>query len=362
MSSFPPELIAAYHGLPSMTAAIMRRLLEAKNYRSGFTFSDWPSCGADAQRSQKLMTEFSRLDLSGIKTILEEKCITVLSHGQSTYPYLLSEIPSPPPVLYIRGKIKILNSSALAVVGTRRPTAYGLAVTESLTETAARAGITIVSGLAYGIDARAHAVALRVGTPTIAVLGSGIEQIYPPEHRQLAQNIVDHGGAVISEFPLGAAPERYHFPQRNRIISGLSKAVLLVEAGYKSGALITAKFAVDQNREVLAVPGPITSAQSIGPNNWLRLGAKIAARPEDILEVFSLQQSSLRPAARATSNDPTEASILEILQSEQLHIDEIVRKSRLDTSVVTATLSILEIRGLVQHLGGMIYTLSVSSR
>jgi DNA processing protein len=274
------------------------------------------------------------------------------------YPPRLREIPYPPKTLYVDGDPLILLRPALAVVGTRRPTAYGLHILQQLLAPVIRAGIVVVSGFALGIDGRAHQTAVDLGAPTVGVLGCGLDINYPAEHQTLRQRVLASGGALVSEFPLGTPPLRHHFPQRNRIISGLSQAVLLVEAGEKSGALITAKFAVDQNRDVLVVPGPITSPQSIGPLNWLKLGATPITSAEDILRVFSLPVSTVtEPIAAYQPQSSIESQIIEQLRGQVLNIDELVEQCRLDSSVVSATLSLLEINGAVRHLGGLVYSL-----
>lgn len=358
MSKLSPPQIAALHLLPSITAGILRRAVSAGDLTYPPSAAQWSGLGAEPPRVGRLMTESENIETDKVVEALRRDRVQVLTSADPAYPVLLGEIPSPPPVLYVRGDIKTLSTNSLAVVGTRQPTAYGLDMTKKLVEPVAQSGITIVSGLAYGIDGAAHDAARRSGGLTVAVLGSGIGRIYPPEHRQLAEDIIARGGAVISEFPLGAEPARHHFPQRNRIISGLTKAVLLIEAGAKSGALITAKFAVDQNREVLAIPGLITTPQAVGPHNWLKLGAKLVTSAEDILEVFSMAAGPAAAPAAVTTDDPVEAALIKILAAGPVHIDEIVRQSRLDTSVVMTTISLLEIRGLVQHLGGMHYALT----
>lgn len=284
---------------------------------------------------------------------------TILTPDHPIYPSLLREIPYPPKTLYVEGNVQALQRPALAVVGTRRATNYGLSVTPTLLEPIIRAGIVIVSGLALGIDGRAHHTAVELGAPTVAVLGCGLDINYPFEHQELRQRILATGGALISEFPDGTPPLKHHFPQRNRIISGLAKATLLVEAGEKSGALITAKFAVDQNRDVLIVPGPITSPHSVGPLNWLKLGATPITSADDILRVFALPIGSptpAKPAYRARSAE--ERALLDALSGQTLHIDELAERCRLDSSVVSATLALLEINGAIHHLGGFVYSLS----
>lgn len=320
-----------------------------------WTQSDLTGIGLEPPRALALLQDISKLPKS-LNLNLDGIAIVLL--GDPQYPYLLSQIPSPPPVLYIRGNVEALHRTALAVVGTRKPSPYGLAVTKSLLEPVVQAGITIVSGLALGIDGQAHNLAVQHHAPTVAVLGCGVNSIYPWEHRQLAEDILTNGGAIISEFPLDAEPERHHFPQRNRIISGLSTAVLLVEAGEKSGALITAKFAVEQNRDVLVVPGNITSPEAIGPLNWLKLGATPITSAADILRVFDISNNAPVPAASAyIPNSAFEETLLNFLAYGPLHIDELTEKSRLDNSVVSATLTLLEMNGAIHHLGGLVYSL-----
>lgn len=361
MSTIPAELIAALHRLPSMTPRVMTTVIE-----SGLMtvpIKEWSvrvfgNLGIDPARATLLISELSTLDQVAAKTILEKFQITIVTMTDEAYPRLLREIHVPPPVLYVRGRVRALNATMLAVVGTRQPTPYGLTATQLLVEPVARSGIGIVSGLALGIDGRAHQIALQERVPTVAVLGCGVDRIYPWQHQTLADQIIAAGGAVISEFPLGAEPDRHHFPQRNRIISGLSRAVLVVEAGEKSGALITAKFAVDQNREVLAVPGPITAAQSIGPIHWIQLGAKAVHTAKDILEVFSLTAPVGPPLMRSVPTDPLHQTIMKNMGPEPIHVDVISSSCRLESSAVSAALVLLELDGRVAHHGGMYYSLT----
>ncbi len=209
----------------------------------------------------------------------------------NNYPRLLKEIYDPPEQLYITGELKAKEKYPLAVVGTRKMSDYGKRVTVFLVKGLVKAGFTIISGLALGIDGLAHQTALDAGGRTIAVLGSGLDIIYPPEHKKLAADIIKSGGAVISEYPPGARPSRRTFPARNRIVAGLSLAVLVIEAPEKSGALITAKVALDQGREVLAVPGNIYNPNSIGCHKLIKMGAKAVTNPEDVFDALNLQLS-----------------------------------------------------------------------
>ncbi len=214
--------------------------------------------------------------------------IRQISINDDEYPQSLREIADPPAILYVRGNLNWdKQKEVVAVVGTRKPTAYGLQIATQLVEIIAKQCV-IVSGLAYGIDAAAHKAALRKEGITVAVLGSGLDDasIYPREHRKLAQDILRKGGVLISEYPPLAEPLKHHFPERNRIIAGLSQKIVVVEAGERSGALITANLGLDYNREVLAVPGPVTSLMSMGPNQLIAEGAKPVLRPSDVVEII----------------------------------------------------------------------------
>lgn len=355
-----PLLIAALHRLPSMTPTTLRLIITSPSLPTDplrWTKVDLETAGLQTNRARAVLRDLPNLDPLSSGERLDSLSARLIHVAQPEYPRLLKEISSPPPVLYVRGRLDSLSRPTLAVVGTRRPTPYGRAVTPTLIEPAARAGLTIVSGLARGIDALAHAAALATRQPTLAVLGCGIDRIYPIEHEPLAEAIVAGGGAILTEFPIGAEPARHHFPQRNRIIAGLAQATLLIEAGEKSGALITAKFAVDANRDVLAVPGPITSPASIGPNNWIMLGAAVVRSAADILEVYHLAMNLSSAEAPGPKFDrPEHRSVYEILNASPQHIDELAEKSRLDPSVVSAALALLDLQGAVRHVGGQFYT------
>lgn len=376
--STSPAALAALHQQPTITFRRVTALV-----RSGCLAADvqpWTGeflrhCGLDEDTATTILAALPALDTDRAERALAASRAQIILLTADRYPAMLKEIPSPPPLLYVRGNIDVLHLPSLAVVGTRQATPYGLAATRELVAPVARQGIVIVSGLAKGIDAVAHRTALECGAATVAVLGSGIDQTYPWDHRQLADDIVSRGGAVITEFPLGAKPERHHFPQRNRIISGLSKAVLLIEAGEKSGALITAKFAVDQNRDVLALPGPIYAPQSIGPHHWIQHGARLVTSGQDVLETLNLsalpapissKQVMINGLERPPTPDkeqlkpssPEEAAMINILAREPRHVDELAEKSKLDTSVASATLALMEIKGTARHIGGMYYTLA----
>jgi DNA processing protein len=286
---------------------------------------------------------------------------TAIARHDPRYPRLLAEIYDPPPVLYVRSELTPQEVPLLSIVGTRGATGYGRMAAERLASGVADAGVTVVSGLAYGIDAAAHRGALEAGGCTIAVLGSGLDRIYPSQHARLAQQIVQHG-AVITEFPLGTKPDARNFPQRNRIVSGLSFGTLVVEAGERSGALITAAFAAEQGRDVMAVPGSIYSPASQGTNRLIRDGAIPITGVEDILLELEPQRS-IRPMAaeRIVPADDTEAALLGVLGAEPLHIDEIARAASLPMSVVSSGLAIMELKGMARQTGGMNYVRGIDS-
>jgi DNA processing protein len=281
--------------------------------------------------------------------------IGVLTWEDPDYPRRLKEIDQPPPVLYLRGNLVDEDQWAVAIVGTRRITAYGRQITEEIAGSLTVNGITIVSGLARGADAIAHQAALRNGGRTLAVLGNGVDRVYPPEHRSLAEQIMAHG-ALISDYPPGTAPEAANFPPRNRIISGLAQAVIIAEAGEKSGALITAAFATEQGRELFAVPGNIHAPQSKGTNLLIREGAHILLDAQDVLEALNLAQVSQHRTARAVlPADATEAQLYALLGREPIHVDEIRIQSDLPIEQVSATLTLMELKGMIRQVGYMHY-------
>ena len=284
--------------------------------------------------------------------------VEVLTWESHSYPTYLKEIPTAPPVLYVQGEMKEIDQFAVAIVGTRRLTSYGRQVTRDLVAGLVRNHVTVVSGLARGIDAVAHKTAVELGGRTIAVLGSGLDCVYPTEHRQLAKDIVNGCGAVISEYGFGVQPEAKNFPPRNRIISGLSFGVVVVEAGERSGALITTNFALEQDREVFAVPGNITSPASEGPNKLIQQGAKLVTKVEDILEELNLSRIVEKTAVQlALPETAEEVAIYTNLSTQAVHIDELCRSTGLSTGLVSSTLTLMELKGLVQQMGGMNYVL-----
>ena len=318
--------------------------------------------GLNQRVIETLIETRSSLDLDRELARIESAGVQVLTWNSPTYPALLREIPAPPPVLYVRGTLTAEDAWAVAVVGTRRVSSYGREVTRRLTRALARSGITIVSGLARGVDGEAHRTAVDAGGRTIAVLGCGVDRIYPPEHRQLAKDIVG-AGALVSDYPLGTPPEAGNFPPRNRIISGLSLGVLVTEAGKRSGALITADYAAEQGRDVFAVPGSILMRGSAGTNKLIQEGAQVVINPEDVLEGLNLTMVAEQAEARqALPADATEAALLAYLTDEPCHVDELQRQAGLPIAQVTSTLALMELKGLVRQVGGMKYVAAHESR
>ena len=314
--------------------------------------------GLDSRSADALVTLRPRISVDDEMERLERHGVDALICEGPAYPSRLKEIYDYPPVLYVRGKLPADDEPCLAIVGTRRPTVYGRQVTEEIVADLARSSITIISGLARGIDSVAHRTALDAGGKTVAVFGSGLDIVYPGENAKLAQAIAEHG-ALVSEYPLGVKPKAENFPLRNRIMSGLSLGVLVVEAGERSGALITAQQAMEQNREVFAVPGSILSPVSQGTNRLIQEGAKLVRNHTDILEELNLtivvQQAEIKEFSPANE---VESAILKQLGPEPNHIDEICRRSGLTMSEVSSTLAMLELKGIARQVGSMNYVLA----
>lgn len=289
--------------------------------------------------------------------MLEKKGISFLNYGHPEYPEMLKHIFDPPPGLFIRGRITEDDSRAVAVVGSRKATRYGITMAAKLAGDLAAAGVTVISGMARGIDTAAHRGALAAGGRTIAVLGCGPDVAYPSENAGLMEEIAG-SGALISEFPPGMRPEAWHFPVRNRIISGLSRGVAVVEAASRSGALITADFALDQGRDVMAVPGNVTSELSRGPNRLIRQGAKPVECAGDILEDLGLERLFRVEDREApvVSLSPEEEAVKRLIEAEPLTLDGLVDRSGLPAQKVLASLTFLEMKGFARQLPGRIYT------
>lgn len=311
--------------------------------------------GLDRRSLGNLLEARGKLDPEAELVKVRRAGVDVLTWEDPRYPARLSAINDSPPVLYLRGELRPDDDWAVAIVGTRGASVYGKDVTRVLAGDLARAGVTIVSGLATGIDTQAHHAALEAGGRTLAVLGSGIDIIYPWDNRKLADEIVQHG-ALISEYALGVQPEANNFPPRNRIISGLSRGVIVVEAGERSGALITASFAADQSRDVFAVPGNIFARNSQGTNRLIRDGATPVLSANDVLEALNLTTVAQQVETHMLfPTDATEARLFEQLADEPVHVDEVSRLVGLPIATVTSSLALMELKGLVRQVGGMSY-------
>lgn len=353
----------AFSLLPGIGTQRLRRVAEAFDDMERAWHApvdELVAIGLDLPVARAAVAARPSVDVAGTMARIARAAVTVHTLADSTYPARLAEIYDAPPVLYTRGESAPQDEWAVAVVGTRNVSAYGREVTHRLVTELARQNVTIVSGLARGVDGLAHRAALEAGGRTLAVFACGVDVIYPPEHRRLAEEIAQ-GGMLLSEYPVGAQPEAGNFPARNRIISGLSMGTIVVEAGEKSGALITAQRALEQNREVFAVPGNIYAPKSLGSNRLIRdSAAKLILEAADVLAELQLQmvpqQMEMR---RLLPENATESCLIGLLGAEPRHIDELTRQSGLGAAEVSSALAIMELKGLVRPVGGMQYVLGL---
>jgi DNA processing protein len=338
--------------------ARFQRLLQHFGSAAGAWEADGPAlvrAGLDPRSAQALLALRRQVDPAQEEQRLAAHQTHALTADDAEYPADLRSIADAPPVLFVRGALKPADEWAVAIVGTRRATAYGRQVAEYLASALAEAGVTVVSGLARGIDGCTHRAALAAGGRTIAVLAHGLDTVYPPEHTRLAAEMAE-SGALVSEFPLGTRPDAANFPRRNRILAGLARATVVVEAGRSSGALITADLALEQGRDVFAVPGNIFSPASQGTNALLKEGARPVTDPRDLLEELHLSLALEKQQVREQlPADPTEAALLAQLSAEPLHIDEISRAAGLPIAIVSSTLALMELKGLVRQAGTLSY-------
>lgn len=348
--------------VPGLGPVRFRRLLD----RFGDAERAWRAdkqelgaAGLDAKVAEALIALRARLSLENVVASVRAAGARVLTWCDQEYPPLLLETYAPPPVLYVRGTLTDADRTALAVVGTRQVTSYGRHVSERLVAELVAHGLTIVSGLARGVDTAAHHTALEHGGRTVAVLGNGVDVVYPAENRKLTERIVERG-AVISEYPMGSAPEAANFPARNRIIAGMTLGTLVVEAGRKSGALITATMALEMGREVFAIPGNIYSRQSDGTNGLIQQsGAKLVATAQDILEELNVATVTRQLEMKElVPENPTERLIVQHLSAEPTHVDELARALNLPVKTLSGELLLMELKGLVRAAGGMTYVLA----
>ena len=320
------------------------------------------NAGLDSAAVQSIVSSRSGIDLDLEMEKLDRHGVQAIPAGSPEYPRRLKEVFDFPPVIYVKGTLSKPDETTIAVVGTRHATNYGRQVTEELTAGLVKNNVTIASGLARGIDTVAHRTAVAAGGRTVAVFACGLDIIYPPENADLANKIISNG-ALVSEHPPGTKPRPDYFPRRNRIMSGLSLGVLVVEAGESSGAIITANLALEQNREVFAVPGSILSPASIGTNKLIQEGAKLVVDYKDILQelnlTFVVHQMEMNYAEGLSGS---EAVLLKHLGAEPLHIDEVCRASGLPVSTVSSGLAMLELKGKVKQVGAMNYALARETR
>lgn len=350
--------------LPEFGPVRLMKLAQAfESFKQAFNAEEKEliAAGLEPEIVNKFLAHAQTLNLETESQHLEAEQIGLISFRDNTYPKLLLEIPKPPPLLYYKGSMPVTEELCLAAVGTRKITNYGRTVIPTLLTPLAQKGLVLVSGLAYGVDVAVHQVALAQHKRTIAVLAGGLDKhsLYPPHHAYIAEEILNSGGALLSEYPMGTPNLKHHFVARNRIISGLCPATLIIECDLESGSLITAKHALDQNRTVYAVPGPIYSPQSFGPNNLIKMGAKLITEADDILDDLNLQALPLQISSQDLfSGSPQELQILNSLSREPVDIDNLIKLTGLATAEVTATLTFLEMKGKIKNLGGQQYILS----
>jgi DNA processing protein len=324
--------------------------------------ADLKHSGLDNSSMHAITSWRPKISLEAEMEKLNRYEVKALTCHDPDYPSRLKEIYDYPPLLYVRGSLLPEDEWCLAVVGTRRATVYGRQVTEEIVADLARSKITIVSGLARGIDSVAHHSTLDTGGRSLAVFACGLDTVYPSENANLARSIIQQG-ALISEYPLGTRPKAENFPRRNRIMSGLSLGVLIIEAGETSGAMITARLALEQNREVFAIPGSILSPVSRGTNHLIQEGAKLVRDYTDILEELNLMAVAHQIEMKEVlPSSDTESLLLKQLCAEPTHIDEVCRSSGLPVSTVSSTLAMMELKGLVKQMGTMNYVLAREAR
>lgn len=338
------KIIAKYGKPSSVFAASAQAAIKTKNDKSGFA--------AKIKNIKSIKFGENQLE----KTHDSEAMI--ITYWSEQYPALLKKIADPPIVLFFKGEIHSNQNAAVAIVGTRTPSSYGKQAAEKIAAGLVHKGIVTVSGFARGIDTIVHSETVKQGGKTIAVLGNGLDIMYPSENKKLAGKIIENG-ALISEFPFGTKPDAVNFPRRNRIISGLSLGTIVVEAREKSGALITANFALEQNREVFAIPGSIFSPSSYGPHQLIKEGAKLVGSLEDILEEIPIQGEYFQKQDYNTVDfdelDPKEKKTLECLSRDPIHVDQLAQKAQMATAELLSILLQLEFAGFVKQLPGKMF-------
>jgi len=348
--------LVRYNNFGSIRVAKLRNFFSSLDQAFNASQHELIEAGIEPKIAAGFITARAEINPDHELELLEQHNVHVIPHGDEWYPELLSTIYDPPACLFVRGTLPAPDAAYFSVVGSRKMTRYGEQATYDLIYPVAEAGIVITSGLALGVDAAAHKATLEVGGTTVAVLASGLDdlQIGPKQNLGLAHEIIKRGGALVSEFSIGAPAFKGHFPFRNRIISGLARGVLVVEAAERSGTLITARSALEQAREVFAVPGPITSPLSVGPNNLIKMGAHPTTEAADIMNVLGVEAGESDTPAPKPENE-TEILIIQTLSKHPIHVDVVIKQTELETPEVTSTLTLMEMKGMVKHLGGMNY-------
>lgn len=360
MSKFSLESLLQLYSIPGIGAARMRNLLSTFNSPDEVLQAPLQKLlqiqGIDKKIATNIKNGINQDFINKQLDQLKKLEIDILSYWDDNYPESLKKIYDPPAFLFIKGSILPQDNLSLGIVGSRVPSHYGKSVTEQFSKELSEMKFTIISGMARGIDTIAHKAALKSGGRTIAVLGSGIDNVYPPENNKLLEQIAENG-AVISEYPLGTYPDGGNFPKRNRIISGLSLGVLITEAGAKSGALITAFQALEQNREVFAVPGPINSGKSAGSNQLIKEGAKLVQGVQDIIRELEnqIEFSIKAPEKKQPNLKGLDKIIFNFLQDEPQHVDNLAMKAKKSVPEVLTVLLTLELLGVVRQLSGKMF-------
>ena len=337
---------------------LLDRFGSAEAAWSNLRLQELLALGIKEERAAKCLNKYKILDLKRLNRLLSSQDIKIICNFEEGFPANLRPLPDSPFLLYVRGQLVATDTKAVAIVGTRRISSYGQRVIETIVPGLVNAGVTIVSGLAFGVDAKVAEETLAAGGRALAVLASGVDQITPRNNELLGQRIIESGGAIVSELPPGVTPQNYFFPIRNRIISGLALGVVVVEAAEKSGSLHTVNFATDQGRQVMAVPGSVFSEVSRGTNRLIRDGAAMVTTAEDVLEELGLRSVG---AYRNTPLPPTgelsaiERQIFDLLSRDQLPIDTIIRTLKLPPSEVSTNLTLLQLKGLIKDWGGGVF-------
>jgi len=362
MKSFSIEALLGLFSIPSIGPTRMRKLISVLGSPDAVLDAGFRQLteieGIDQKTAEKIKAGTDQDFVKTQMTLMREYDTEILTYWDDDYPQRLKKIFDPPAFLFIKGNPQHLNKPCVAIVGTRMPSGYGRMITEMFARELTLQNLQIISGFARGVDTIAHKTTLKNGGVTLAVLGNGIDLVYPPENKSLFSDIIQQG-IIVSEYPMGTKPDSGNFPKRNRIISGISCGVLITEAGDKSGALITALYAVDQDREVFAVPGAITNPKSNGVNTLIKRGAKLVQNVQDIMDEIGGQlglsgkkETMIRDIPALTGN---EKLIYDLLSDEPLHIDQLAIKADLSPAEALSSLLMLELMGLIRQMAGKMF-------